>query len=118
MRRLILSGLLLAGLVQFAAAQSGSVNVRGTPTSGHEVITVSTTAIGITADLCGVGNQGTALIGVVGNSIYASLYSPTATPAIGDFTLTPGTFLAVTPARNLRMIRVSSNATVTVQCFE
>jgi len=99
-------------------AQAGAVIVSGRPTSGHEQLTVSTAAIGITANLCGAGNRGTALIGVTADQVYASMYSATATPAATDFTLNPGTFMAVTPARNLRMIRVTSNAKVTVQCFE
>ena len=102
--------------VSMAWAQAGVVN--GSPTSSHEAITVSSSAIGITANLCGSGNKNIALVQVLTNDVYASFYSASATPGSSDFKLTAGTFVVIQPANRLRMIRVTSDATAVVQCYE
>lgn len=103
---------LLAGIAE------ADVVMEGQATSGHEAITVSSAAKGVTANLCGSGNTGKALFQVKSNDIYVSFYSTSATPANTDFLVTAGSFFSAEPAAKVRMIRVTNDATVIVQCFQ
>ena len=90
-------------------------------TSAEETISVSNTAIGITANLCGTNNTGGAYVQVLSNGIYASFHSATATPDSGDFIINAGTTgpqFWVKPASKLRMIRQSSDSSVKVSCTD
>jgi hypothetical protein len=111
-------GALLVLLLVLPGAALGQVAIGGVPTSGEETLTVGAAAKGITANLCGPGNTRGALIQVKGAAIYFSLHAATATPDSNDFEASAGTFVAVRPASQLRMIRQAGDATVKVQCFE
>ena len=90
-------------------------------TSSEETISVSTTTVGVTADLCGTGNRGGAYLQVLTNGVYLALHSQTATADSGDFRLdatTSGPVLWVKPANKIRMIRQSADSNVKVQCTE
>ena len=90
-------------------------------TSGEETISVSSSAVGVTANLCGTDNTGGAYIQVLSNGIYFTVHSATATPDSGDYTLNSGTTgpqFWIKPASKLRMIRQSSDSNVKVSCTE
>lgn len=108
----------LLGCVLLSAAPLAAITIPGAPTSSEETITVSSTALGITADLCGTDNSGGVLIQLVSGDIYVSLHSATATPDSNDFDLAAGDYLYVKPAWKLRMIRQTADSTVKAQCFE
>lgn len=111
-RRAALVGALLLALSVAAEAQS--------LTSGEETISVSTSAVGVTADLCGAGNRGGAYLQVLTNGVYLALVGG-ATPDSGDFRLdatTSGPVLWVKPASKIRMIRISADSNVKIQCTE
>ena len=92
------------------------------PTSQEETITVSNSAIGITASICtktGGNGRTKALMQVKTEPIYFSVHSASATPDSGDFKANDGDMftLSQTEVAKLRMIRVGSDASVKVQCF-
>ena len=90
-------------------------------TSGEETITVSSTTLGVTANLCGAGNTGGAYIQVLTNAVYLALHSPSATADSGDFAISAGTGgpqFWMKPASRIRMIRQSADSSVKVQCTE
>lgn len=90
-------------------------------TSSEETITVSTTTVGITADLCDTGNRGGAWVQVLTNGIYFSTNDPNKTVDSGDFTLNSGTTgpqFHIKPARLLRMIRQSADSSVKITCTD
>lgn len=92
-----------------------------TPTSSEETITVSSSAIGVSTNVCTDGtNRKPAVIQVKGNDIYFTLHSSSATPDSGDFAGTAGVILRLSgpEVAKLRMIRQSSDATVKVQCYD
>lgn len=89
-------------------------------TSSEETITVSTTAIGVTADLCDTGNRGGAYLQVTTNAIYLAL-NVGATPDSNDFRISSGTTgpqIWVKPASRIRMLRQSADSIVKIQCSE
>ncbi len=84
----------------------------------EETLTVSSSALSITATLCLVrGRQTPALIEVLTESIYFTLDSPTATPDSSDYAAPLGTVISVNKANQIRMIRQSADALVKVTCF-
>lgn len=90
-------------------------------TSAEETITVSTTTVGVTADLCGTGNRGGAWVQVLSNGIYYAVNDPNKTVDSGDFTLNSGTTgpqFHIKPASKLRMIRQSADSNVKIQCTD
>lgn len=89
-----------------------------TPTGSKEVIVVSSSAIGITANLCGFGNQRGALCQVLDAAIYVTFTGPTTTPGAGDFEMAAGTFFFDDCANRLRFKRVTTDARVVVQAME
>jgi len=107
---------LIVLLLLLAAPAGAQIATPGVPTSSEESLTVSTTALGVTADLCGDGNRDGALFYVVDNGVYLSLHSPTATPDSNDFALNAGDFAYVRPASKARSIRQSADTNVKVQC--
>jgi len=85
----------------------------------EETITVSSSAVGITANLCtqnGVVNQ--ALMQVKTNGIYFTLHSATATPDANDYEAAAGTYLEVTRPDRFRAIRQTADAAVKITCFQ
>jgi hypothetical protein len=114
----------LALVLAFASvllAESASAQViGGVPMSGEETITVSSSAIGVTANLCGGGNMNGAMGQVTSSAgIYAAFHSTSATPDSGDFVFAQYDVFFVKPANQLRMIRSSgSDATVKIQCVK
>lgn len=109
----VLAGGLLLGWAASVHAQN--------LTTAEETISVSTTALGVTADLCGTGNRGGAWVQVLTNGIYFTLNSDSATPDSGDFTLNAGTSgpqFHVKPASKLRMIRQSADSNVKISCTD
>lgn len=115
LRAWMIAVLLTLGCALIASAQ---IVVPGVPTSSEETITVSTTAIGITADLCGPNNANGALLFVVTNGLYMSLNGRTVTPDSSDFALNAGDWFFVRPARMARFIRQSADTNLKVQCLE
>ena len=111
-KHLWLAFLLVAGTAE------AQIFIPGTPTTGEETLSVSTTALGITADLCGTNNTKGALIGVLDDGVYMSLHSSTATPDSGDFALNAGDYAFVRPASKARFIRQSADSNVKIQCIE
>ena len=118
------SKLLVALLV--IAATMGVPGVGNTleyiaPTSSEETITVSTLPLGITSSVCidASGRRQPAIIQVNADAIYFSLHSSSATPDSGDFKAAVGTTIKLSPleVRKLRMIRVTTDASVKVQCY-
>lgn len=90
-------------------------------TSSEETISVSTSAVGVTANLCGTDNTGGAWVQVITNGIYFTLNSATATPDSSDFTLNAGTTgpqFWVKPASKLRMLRQSADSNVKISCTD
>ena len=111
-------GLVVALLLLTASPVAAQMYIPGVPTSSEETLTVSTTAVGITANLCGAGNLGGAWIYVTNNGVYMSLHGATATPDSGDFPLNSGDWFYLRPARNARFIRQSADTDVKIQCVE
>lgn len=112
MLRLLIVALLLALGVATAHAQS--------LTNGEETISVSTTTVGVTADLCGTGNRGGVYFQVLTNGVYISFVAG-ATADSGDFrydATTSGPVTWIKPASRLRMIRQSADSNVKIQCTE
>jgi hypothetical protein len=90
----------------------------GSPTASEETLVVSSSAIGITADLCGDGNETGALCQVLDQSVYVTFNGPLKTPDSGDFLFTAGTIFYVRVANRVRFIRVTTDARVKVQAME
>jgi len=90
----------------------------GSPTSSEETITVSSAAIGITANLCGPGNEKGALCQVLDESVYVTFNGPLKTPDSGDFLFAAGTIFYVRVANRVRFLRVTADARVKVQAME
>jgi hypothetical protein len=114
LRALIVTSSVLLGLVLTICAWA----IDGIPYA-EETITVSSSAVGLTAGLCtqsGVVNP--ALVQVKTNAIYFTLHSATATPDSGDYEAAAGTYLEVQRPDRLRMIRQTSDAAVKVTCFQ
>ena len=89
-------------------------------TNGEETISVSSTTIGVTADLCETGNRGGAYVQVVTNGVYLCL-NVGCTADSGDFRMdatTGGPSLWVKPASRIRMIRQSADSNVKIQCTD
>lgn len=108
----LLTGLMLGWVLDVGAQQL---------TSAEETITVSTTTVGVTADLCEAGNRGGAYVQVLSNGIYFSVNSATKVVDSGDFTLNSGTTgpqFWIKPANRLRMIRQSADSSVKISCTE
>ena len=98
---------------------AASVNAQGLR-NGEETISVSSTTVGVTTDLCGTGNTDGAYIQVLTNGIYLCL-NVGCTADSGDFRIDAGVAgpqLWVKPASRIRMIRVSSDSNVKVACTE
>ena len=115
MRRWLIGLVVLAGVLVATPADAQQL------TNAEETITVSTTAIGVTADLCGTSNTGGAYVQVTTNAIYFTVHSPTATPDSNDFRMNAGTTgpqFWVKPASKLRMLRQSADSLVKVSCSE
>ena len=111
----------LIGLVLLAVALVATPADAQQLTNAEETITVSTTAVGVTADLCAAGNRGGAYVQVLSNAIYLALHSTAATPDSGDFAVNAGTAgpqFWVKPASKIRMIRQSADSSVKIQCTE
>jgi hypothetical protein len=93
--------------------------IDGTPYA-EETITVSNSAVGLTAGLCtqsGVVNP--ALLQVKTNPIYFTLNSATATPDSGDYEAAAGTFMEVQRPDRWRAIRSGgADASVKATCFQ
>ncbi len=115
MRRITVATL---ALLLVAVPAVGQILVTFTPTSSEETITVSTAAIGVTADLCESGNVGGAIVSVNTNGIYFSIHSSAATPDSGDFKADAVYVFYIKPANKLRMIRQSQDSAVKVQCVQ
>lgn len=114
LRVLVVLSALLVGLVLTWSAWA----IDGMPYA-EETITVSSSAIGVTAGLCtlsGVVNP--ALVQVKTNPVYFTLHSATATPDSGDYEAAAGTIIEVQRPDRLRMIRQTSDAYAKVTCFQ
>ncbi len=112
--------LLLAYALVAVGHAEAQVFVNGQPmVDAQETKTVSSTTVGVTANLCGPGNAA----GVVGQvlsaaGIYAAVHNTAATADSGDFTFAQYDVFFVKPASLLRMIRITTDATVKLQCVK
>lgn len=104
---------LLLSLLLFVTTAEAQL-VQGIPFA-EETITVSTTSVGFTANLCG---NGSGLIQVLTNSIRIRLDSATATVDSSDYLLETKNWFAVKHPSRVRMIREGgADATVKITCF-
>ena len=105
----VVCGLLMGGRVAFGAVPFAS-----------EVVTVSTTPIGITANLCRVGGASTsAIVEVVTGTINYLLHDAAATPGATSHLLTVGSVLEmVEPYKFVAVRNGGSDATVRVTCVD
>lgn len=90
----------------------------GSPTASEETLTVGATPVGITADLCGPGNEKGALCQVLDESVYVTFNGQTKTPDSGDFLFAAGTIFYLRVANRVKFVRVTTDARVKVQAME
>ncbi len=100
------------------AAVSSAIAAVGRPFAA-EVVTVSTTATGVTAGLCKIGETvNPALIMVKDQRVYFTLNSASATPTSNDYVGNPGDVIEVDYPELFRAIRADAvDAKLKVTCF-
>lgn len=119
-RRLLGLGLVVLALT-CSVRPAGAI--RGAP-AATELLTISTTPLGITDTLCRVGQSATgsptgALVEVLTGTINYTLHAADATPGATTHTLEAGGLLELHAPHLFRVVRNGgSDATVRVTCFE